>query len=481
MARKRRTEEAVLHYGSMVQEIDGKLTFAGVMQRYIDSVAKRWNDETRWKYYAEYEKVIFPLLPDKPLEEYSEADFIQLLDAIRGEALRREKPLTDARLAHYRHLCRVVTKVAASEGVCEDVLWGSLFAETDTENAEKRSTVKAKLRKSMTPSEERAVFAYTFSDCQREGERIGLAIMLTLGLRNNEVCALSFEHLSERCADVPFPVLNVVSSTKLGSNEVKTGGKTVNAPRTLPVPEKLYKLLNDRRRFLEGLQAEGKIRTSIEELPIACHGERYEERCSASDLTKAGKRLFREIRLDEKVVAEISFELDHRLAEEDYAEQEATSYFFRRNFATHLAILGFKEDEMRYLMGHELLSPGSAKEFMTNPEILYRMKQKLEMRPVLSVAPTGKRENVRLESGAIYSNITDTSMCLQTSAEQPQHIAVFLSAREAEKLTVTLRVEEGEGQVSTLPFRSARNRGQVSALSTYYKMYGKNGKATTDG
>ena len=290
MRKKKTAGEPVLHFGAYPSEINGKLTFVGAMQLFLDFIRSRWNEKTCEVYYKEYEERIFPLIKDAALEELSEDDFEAVISSIKKSAMKKSKPLSDARIAHFRHLIRQVTRAAAANGVCGDVLWGSAFSASDDEPAEQRGAVKSKLRKSMAPKEERAFYSKVQENPEEDGELIGLAIMFTLGLRNSECCALNFEHISSRADKEAFPVLNVMSSTIRGSSERKLGGKTPNAPRTLPIPDSLYMLLRARREIVERKIAAGEITTPIERLPIVCRGNNYTERCKSGDLTVAGKK-----------------------------------------------------------------------------------------------------------------------------------------------------------------------------------------------
>lgn len=474
MRKKKTAGEPVLHFGAYPAEINGKLTFVGAMQLFLDFIRSRWNEKTCEVYYKEYEERIFPLIKDAALEELSEDDFEAVISSIKKSAMKKSKPLSDARIAHFRHLIRQVTRAAAANGVCGDVLWGSAFSASDDEPAEQRGAVKSKLRKSMAPKEERAFYSKVQENPEEDGELIGLAIMFTLGLRNSECCALNFEHISSRADKEAFPVLNVMSSTIGGSSERKLGGKTPNAPRTLPIPDSLYKLLRARREIVERKIAAGEIATPIEQLPIVCRGNNYTERCKSGDLTVAGKKVFQEIKLDENVVADVAFELGQRFAEEDYTEKDVTSYFLRRNFATHIAILGCTQDEAHYLMGHAIFSRENEKSVMINPKTLNRLKRMLEKRPIVGSSANGKKQAIKLVARKNNQDDTDSGLVGKIEAQEV-HIIGNVIARETEELRLTVSVKEPKTAtifLSTIPAEITQSDSSVSVLETYYKMYG---------
>lgn len=293
------------------------------------------------------------------------------------------------------------------------------------------------------------------------------------GVQNVHICT-SVSDVNAYLDKEAFPVLNVMSSTIRGSSERKLGGKTPNAPRTLPIPDSLYMLLRARREIVERKIAAGEITTPIERLPIVCRGNNYTERCKSGDLTVAGKKVFQEIKLDENVVADVAFELGQRFAEEDYSEKDVTSYFLRRNFATHIAILGCTQDEAHYLMGHAIFSRENEKSVMINPKALNRLKRMLEKRPIVGSSANGKKQAIKLTSRKYNQDGTDSGLVGKTEAQEV-HIIGNVTAREAKELRMTVNVKEPQAAtifLSTIPADITQSDSSVSVLETYYKMYG---------
>lgn len=65
-------------------------------------------------------------------------------------------------------------------------------------------------------------------------------------------------------------------------------------------------------------------------------------------------------------------------------EKDPTTYLLRRNYATHLDILGFEENEIQYLMGHDIEDDMDKRNFYRNEERLIEIAKKLEMRPLVN-------------------------------------------------------------------------------------------------
>ena len=99
---------------------------------------------------------------------------------------------------------------------------------------------------------------------------------------------------------------------------------------------------------------EGKIYNSILDLPIACKGTNYTQRCKSEDIAKVGKKYLKMICIwMKKRVAEID---EDRLDAMDAGiyYKDVTLYAMRRNFDTLCYNLGFSETQIQYIMGHEI-------------------------------------------------------------------------------------------------------------------------------
>jgi len=154
-------------------------------------------------------------------------------------------------------------------------------------------------------------------------------------------------------------------------------------------------VINARRNELEEYLKSNNIGDAlVDQLPIACKGgfDNYNKRCSAKDLTIASHEIFKEIGLSPIQLAYINNDLSDETLSEKVREKDATAYLLRRNFATHLQILGFSTSEIQYLIGHDVEDMyENRNEFMVS-ERLYSMAKRLKLRPLLNDMPLSNNE-----------------------------------------------------------------------------------------
>ena len=220
--------------------------------------------------------------------------------------------------------------------------------------------------------------------------------MFCLGLRNNEACGADFGDIRPFDCDSNFYGLWVYKSTARGTNTMRYGGKTSNVSRIIPMPSLLVDLLKKRREYLRTeltkLQSENRLSIKstpeehIDSLPIAGVGELYATRCSASDLTKAGAKLLKDIKLKQEMLALIDRDIRRPgRTEEGITEKDPTAYLFRRNLGTHLYLLGLEDSEIQYILAHEIEDENDERSFFRNEEKLYPIAKKMAMRPVVNL------------------------------------------------------------------------------------------------
>lgn len=380
--------------GAWIQSIDGKLTFYGALSECYDDCAKYWRKaETRRQYGRDYNDRILPNLEGhncKPIEAYTKEDYDSVIRLIaeQGQSTSSETfiPYANSTLQHFRHLIKVVVTAAANHDLCNNVLWGTAFSVEDEYTPEDGIRENVKLKKSLTISQEWALSKALLSDAKQCGQNMGLLLMYVLGLRNGEACGANYGDIKPMRSHPECRVLWVYKSTISGTNILQSSGKTRNADRIIPIPPKLEKFLEERRAFLEE-----KIRCSPEEesphtddLPIACVGSSYCTRCAASHLTSACRELFKQINMEELQLAYIDAQLSGEAVPDLPREREATAYLLRRNFGTHLYILGLTEAEIEYVIGHDIDDAYETRNEFVNEEKLYAIKLKMDQRPILN-------------------------------------------------------------------------------------------------
>ena len=116
---------------------DEKLTFFGVLNRFyiydiegaksgIGGISRNWKAEsTRKANKNNYENVIFPRIPNVPLDEMTKEDFDEIVQDIIRTGGRGGRAYSAPRIQDFKRLLKGVTEEASKQGVCEDVLFGS--------------------------------------------------------------------------------------------------------------------------------------------------------------------------------------------------------------------------------------------------------------------------------------------------------------------------------------------------------------------
>lgn len=377
-------------------QIDGKFTFAGVLTTYWDQVKEFWRAESTQKHYInDYERYILPELETCSLEACLREDFDRIVEKLPLKKAEEGLVCNDTTIRHMRHIMRRVLKVAAENNICDDVLWGTEYDVSESqEDAELFKDEYVKLRKSLTIQEEIHVAKAVLTDPEQPSESFGLALMFCLGLRNNEACGADFGDIHPFGCDPSQSALWVYKSTEKGTNIQRYSGKTRNVSRIIPLPASLQDLLEKRRAFLERRATESssssdlsqeQVKAEVDAMPIVGLGNSFRERCSAPILTKAGTALLRKAQLEQEMLSLIDRDIRKPgRTEEGIAEKDPTAYLFRRNLGTHLYLLGLEESEIQYILGHDIEDDNDERSFFRNEEKLYPIAKKMALRPIVN-------------------------------------------------------------------------------------------------
>jgi len=186
---------------------------------------------------------------------------------------------------------------------------------------------------------------------------------------------------------------------------------------------------------------ESQLGKSIDDYPIVCNNDRWEVRCSARELTNAARVLFQSIKIKASQMASISEELqDESVSQKDSLpfedRKDPTAYLFRRNFGTHLHILGLTEPEIEYVIGHDIDDPYETRNEFVNEEKLFAIKQKMDRRPLVNsdlseIKRIDAGERLQLQHTAcvqIPVHSAETEMHI-TANEPTDNIRISLSVR----------------------------------------------------
>ncbi|MDD3662745.1 MAG: hypothetical protein PHT84_02670 [Candidatus Pacebacteria bacterium] len=373
---------------------DNSFNFVGVLRKYFytngdfNPINKNWNEDTQSRYLEDYERRLIPCLGElKAMHEYEEEDFIAALIKLREQYQYGEKSM-----AHYTQLIWRVYKAGLENCLYEDkIFWEDL---DDGRNEKSRRNEKERLiltKKSFTIEEEKKllVWAKSLDPKSATGQEIGLLLMFLFGLRNQEACGLDFGGIKLLTMQ-KYPCLYIYQTTSGTGNSIKAGGKTSNAARIIPIFNFIYNFLLERRHHIEeylqctSSQVQGARVEGIDKIPVVCKNNQYETRASSRDLTELGRNLFRILDIREDARKELKrTQFSQKMSEIDIGEKDATTYLFRRNFATNLYCLGLTCSEIQYLIGHDVENPVETRNYLTNEDNISVMKEKLDEHPYI--------------------------------------------------------------------------------------------------
>lgn len=463
-------------------EIGKEITFHGALYEFFDEIASPWKAEkTLSDYQRDFRTRILPYVSDEqPLRELSKEYFDSVLESVKEDYYEQEKKALSLHVEqHLKYIIYRVVATAAAHNLCEDIFWGTTFK---TENPDDSGARQAKelmnLQKSLQPLEEKKIFQEIMLDHTAPGQNIGIATMFCAGLRNEEACGLDFGDLIEMREHPGNFCLRIYKTTAPGTNVLQPGGKTKNAPRMVPIPDALVTLLIGRKEYVRQQLELASIEASVDALPIACRNNRFQDRCYASDLSLAGRLIFKKVKVNESTVRYVEEEIDAVVSEEVDANQElpvkdATTYLFRRNMATHMYILGLTEPEIKYIMGHAIEDDYETRNGFCNEDKLFKIKQKLNKRPLVNteaLCPPSAvcvAANETLTGQAAHSVTFNASgnIRLSITANEPDD-AISISVKSSKTQKPSLRAI-----VTEAPNKDYSSRRTIDVTYEYQKGY----------
>ena len=221
------------------------------------------------------------------------------------------------------------------------------------------------------------------------GKRIALLLMFVLGLRDGEACGLDFGDIYE----IPYYkgcyVAVIKQSTIPDSNKLQSSGKTWNTGRRIPIPKKVADFLLERRSIIERIIKDNNLELNINRLPVAADCDLYRDlpdigkRLKADDVTEEARSVFKQTGIESEVLASLEIEMEEESARLEISESNVTAYLLRRNFATHLKILGVDYPDIQYLLGHCIEDPYINRPDYTDGK-LYQLSKHMAYRPLVN-------------------------------------------------------------------------------------------------
>lgn len=457
-------------FGAENDRYDNGLTFCGAYEECFFDISLYRSKQTTDQYNRYYDTLILPALKDhnsKCIWEYTREDFEEAVLSIQEEGYfqkGKRKAYAEATIRVFRMLIFDVVFHASAEGLCENVFWGTDFYREKEISPEEEIEKRVVLKKSLSVQQEWDLYSALTEDVCEDGAAVGLLLMFALGLRNAEACGLNFGDIKPLRDHPDCKTVWIYKTTKVGTNTLQTGGKTINSGRIIPIPGKLAEFLTRRREaILCKLQCLPDQEFQIDSLPVCCDGEIGDEienckkRCSSQDISNIAHAYFEKAGIYSDQIAFIDAELSSDKTASVLKEKDAKAYLLRRNFATHMHILGLSTAEMQYLIGHNVEDAYETRNEFVNEERIYAMHLKLANRPILNeIRNDGHSNHIRCVPGSVSK--------IRIVANEPaEEIDVKLSAPSKAKV---------DSQIFTEGTRIHASR-KVSILSEYLHAYTK--------
>lgn len=365
------------------------LNFLGCLRKYLGDkgeewmISRRWNNKTNNDYIKNYYegRILKYIDLHIPISDFTDDDVDDLLYAIESSPEEAGNKTIGSKC---RQLFWDVYEAGFRHGEYDDQLFwkrrGMLSDEEDDDSVNNKRKNRQLSRKSLEFREEVELFNHFINvdPLVEDGRTYGAMLMFSLGLRNNEAAGASFENIVH-IPDKHFHALYIIKTTVGDTNELKSGGKTYNAARILPLFPFLKDLLFERLKAITGKESVEEAMKIGGQYPIACRGTDFTTRCTRNDISSKARELFKMYGIldrDAFTEAALSEILRDKLLANDIGEKNVTAYLLRRGTATHLYCLGLSPSQIQYYIGHEVEDQNELRNYFTNPdrlEDLYRI------------------------------------------------------------------------------------------------------------
>lgn len=346
--------------------------------------AFEWDASTK-KIYENYIMQLVPYLKEIPLMDSNIDTFSTAIFSMNHA---REKKYVTATIKSIQSVIADICYFAEvySNGKYHNVLWGTTWRgdggtipkKVKGKSVDKINEKRLSTPKSLSLLEEIKILDIVRRDIVKNSYAAGMGIMFYMGLRPGECAGLKYGDIRPLMGHPEVKCLYVYSqirTTKQATNELKTQ----NAYRVLPIPRELDMLLQKRMKFLQDHFGD------VASFPIVCKREKDTDAitlpCNPNVFAEYCKNKLREVSVKETTLREAA----EASKVEGRSEAAATSYLLRRNFATALlAVCGLEADEVKFLMGHAIYTLNESRRDYVNPDVLYRLWEKENIRSYFS-------------------------------------------------------------------------------------------------
>lgn len=353
-----------------------------------------------------------------------------------------------------------------SNGRYSSVVWGSDWKIVDDspknsakhqipleEDVKERVNRQVVLPRSLTMTQEIKLVDVICKGIEEDSNYAGLALGFYLGLRPGECCGVKYEDI--RPLDGYPGTYCLYIYEQLTVDEKSTNDlKTANAYRVLPVPIELYQLLSRRKAAVERKMHRNCEKYYIVSLDDTCSG--LWRQGNRRSFRVFAQNILRSIKVEEKVVINLSKEIKAKAA----AESNVTTYLLRRNFATALSgVCGMEDDELKYLMGHAIGAADEKRHDFVNPDALFQLWEKLNLRCYLSPFEwehkiDSRHITVQLAQKQARISISDSAL-----GENGLYLRVF-----NEFPNDYIRVDKRQGEKTGIMYRTAMEPSELKKI-----------------
>lgn len=370
------------------------LTFCGTLEEFYKVIARFWKDTTRKKYDRDYNNVILPHIDNhntKIISSYTKEDCEEMLRRIQEDGYDNKGvkcEYSENAINHFKYLIYSVFFHAANAGYCDRFLWGTKFElNFGRETIAVRS--KTQIKRSLSIDQEKALISILMESPRVNGKRIALLLMFALGLRDGEACGLDFGEIYELPYYSGCYVAVIKQSTIPNTSILQSSGKTWNTGRRIPIPGRVAAFLLERKAIVTEIIEKNGLEVDINRIPVAAACALYDDsaeigkRLKADDVTEEAKKVFRQAGIASEVLATLEIEMEEENARLEISESNVTAYLLRRNFATHLKILGVDYPDIQYLLGHCIDDPYINRPDYTDSK-LHQLSERMANRPLVN-------------------------------------------------------------------------------------------------
>ena len=361
---------------------DLSLNLCDFFEKYIVKLQEAfgWCDATK-KAYGNYISQLWSSLIGTSLTESSDAIYSQ---AINDMNRRKRKPYSKNTIKTLYSIINDVYYFAETYSAEKfiNVLWGTFLDKNPDEKTEIANSVEKQIEQRMTLprslslSEEIKLIDIVKETYLTNSFSLGLAIMFYMGLRPGECCGLTYGCIRPLSGYPNVNCLYIYNQIR-DKKDLTNSLKTENSYRILPIPNELNEMIQNR------IASISRRISDLSNCPIVCRDETsgLSTVCNPTVFANYCKNRLREVSVREDVMLAMAKEA----SAEGHSEAAATSYLLRRNFATALlSICAMNDDEIKFLMGHAIYTLNESRRDYLNPDVLYRIWQKLNRRRYFS-------------------------------------------------------------------------------------------------